>query len=150
MSITSNRRWSPRTLGRLSASGIAPRSDLRQAEITLHTAEASLTGESLPTAKDADLIAGEVHDWRESTVLVRKLPELRKTVAELEQRLAALSAEGHALAGDVDDMLEALRAMQALPAALPMARVRVLPTRQQQQSWCVHRLAVSFASFVAS
>jgi UDP-3-O-[3-hydroxymyristoyl] glucosamine N-acyltransferase len=40
----------------------------------------------------AGIPAGDVHDWRESTVLVRKLPELRKAVSELEQRLAALEA----------------------------------------------------------
>jgi UDP-3-O-[3-hydroxymyristoyl] glucosamine N-acyltransferase len=38
----------------------------------------------------AGIPAGEVHDWRESTVLVRKLPELRKAVSDLEQRLAEL------------------------------------------------------------
>jgi UDP-3-O-[3-hydroxymyristoyl] glucosamine N-acyltransferase len=40
----------------------------------------------------AGIPAGDVHDWRESTVLVRKLPELRKAVAALEQRLAELEA----------------------------------------------------------
>ena len=38
----------------------------------------------------AGIPAGDVRDWRESTVLVRKLPELRKAVSDLEQRLAAL------------------------------------------------------------
>ena len=36
--------------------------------------------------------AGDVEEWREATVLVRRLPELRKAVAELEARLAALEA----------------------------------------------------------
>ena len=38
----------------------------------------------------AGIPAGNVHDWRESTVLVRRLPELRKAVSDLEERLAAL------------------------------------------------------------
>jgi UDP-3-O-[3-hydroxymyristoyl] glucosamine N-acyltransferase len=41
----------------------------------------------------AGIPAGDVRDWRESTVLVRKLPELRRTVSDLEQRLAALEAK---------------------------------------------------------
>ena len=40
----------------------------------------------------AGIPAGDVTDWRESVVLVRRLPELRKAVAELERRLAALEA----------------------------------------------------------
>ena len=38
----------------------------------------------------AGIPAGDVHDWREATVLVRKLPELRKAVATLEARLSEL------------------------------------------------------------
>lgn len=34
--------------------------------------------------------AGDVSEWREFTVLLRRLPELRRTVGELEARLAAL------------------------------------------------------------
>jgi UDP-3-O-[3-hydroxymyristoyl] glucosamine N-acyltransferase len=34
--------------------------------------------------------AGDVDEWRESAVLVRRLPELRKAVADLEARLAAV------------------------------------------------------------
>jgi UDP-3-O-[3-hydroxymyristoyl] glucosamine N-acyltransferase len=38
----------------------------------------------------AGVPAGDVHDWRESTVLVRKLPELRKALADLAHRIAEL------------------------------------------------------------
>jgi UDP-3-O-[3-hydroxymyristoyl] glucosamine N-acyltransferase len=38
----------------------------------------------------AGVPAGDVAEWRESVVLLRKLPELRKMVAALESRLAAL------------------------------------------------------------
>jgi UDP-3-O-[3-hydroxymyristoyl] glucosamine N-acyltransferase len=41
----------------------------------------------------AGIPAGEVDEWRELTVLVRRLPELRKAVADLESRLAALEAK---------------------------------------------------------
>jgi UDP-3-O-[3-hydroxymyristoyl] glucosamine N-acyltransferase len=38
----------------------------------------------------AGIPAGEWADWREAVVLVRRLPELRRAVADLEARLAAL------------------------------------------------------------
>jgi UDP-3-O-[3-hydroxymyristoyl] glucosamine N-acyltransferase len=38
----------------------------------------------------AGIPAGDVDEWRESAVLVRRLPELRRTVTDLEARLAAL------------------------------------------------------------
>jgi UDP-3-O-[3-hydroxymyristoyl] glucosamine N-acyltransferase len=41
----------------------------------------------------AGIPAGDVEEWREATVLARRLPELRKAVAELESRLAALEAK---------------------------------------------------------
>jgi len=41
----------------------------------------------------AGVPAGDVEEWREATVLVRRLPELRKAVADLEMRLAALEAK---------------------------------------------------------
>ena len=41
----------------------------------------------------AGVPAGDVEEWREATVLVRRLPELRKAVADLETRLAALEAK---------------------------------------------------------
>jgi hypothetical protein len=36
--------------------------------------------------------AGDVDAWRESVVLVRRLPDLRRAVADLEARLAAIEA----------------------------------------------------------
>jgi UDP-3-O-[3-hydroxymyristoyl] glucosamine N-acyltransferase len=41
----------------------------------------------------AGVPAGDVRAWREATVLVRRLPELRQAVARLEARLAALEAK---------------------------------------------------------
>jgi UDP-3-O-[3-hydroxymyristoyl] glucosamine N-acyltransferase len=47
----------------------------------------------------AGVPAGDVREWRESAVLVRRLPELRQTVAELEARLTALEERLEALKG---------------------------------------------------
>jgi hypothetical protein len=41
----------------------------------------------------AGVPAGDAAEWREHVVLVRRLPELRRAVAELEARLAALEAQ---------------------------------------------------------
>jgi UDP-3-O-[3-hydroxymyristoyl] glucosamine N-acyltransferase len=38
----------------------------------------------------AGIPAGDWADWREAVVLVRRLPDLRRAVADLEARLAAL------------------------------------------------------------
>ena len=40
----------------------------------------------------AGVPAGDIARWRESSVLVRRLPELRRSLADLEARLAALEA----------------------------------------------------------
>ena len=40
----------------------------------------------------AGIPAGDAAEWREASVLVRRLPELRKTLAALESRLAAVQA----------------------------------------------------------
>ncbi|MEO8070930.1 MAG: UDP-3-O-(3-hydroxymyristoyl)glucosamine N-acyltransferase [Acidobacteriota bacterium] len=40
----------------------------------------------------AGVPAADVSEWRESAVLVRRLPELKKTIADLQARLAALEA----------------------------------------------------------
>jgi UDP-3-O-[3-hydroxymyristoyl] glucosamine N-acyltransferase len=40
----------------------------------------------------AGVPAGDIAEWRESAVLVRRLPELRRSVADLEARLAVLEA----------------------------------------------------------
>jgi len=42
----------------------------------------------------AGVPAGDLTEWRESVVLLRRLPELRKLVAALETRLAALEKKG--------------------------------------------------------
>jgi len=40
----------------------------------------------------AGVPAGDIAEWRESSVLVRRLPELRRSLADLEARLATLEA----------------------------------------------------------
>ena len=40
----------------------------------------------------AGVPAGDVAEWRESAVLVRRLPEFRETLSKLETRLRALEA----------------------------------------------------------
>ena len=40
----------------------------------------------------AGVPAGPVADWRESAVLLRRLPELRQALSDLQSRLAALEA----------------------------------------------------------
>jgi UDP-3-O-[3-hydroxymyristoyl] glucosamine N-acyltransferase len=40
----------------------------------------------------AGVPAGDIAEWRESSVLVRRLPELRRSLADLEARLAAIEA----------------------------------------------------------
>ncbi|MCC7008579.1 MAG: UDP-3-O-(3-hydroxymyristoyl)glucosamine N-acyltransferase [Acidobacteria bacterium] len=41
----------------------------------------------------AGIPAGDVGEWREEVVLIRRLPELRQTVADLDARLAAIEAK---------------------------------------------------------
>jgi UDP-3-O-[3-hydroxymyristoyl] glucosamine N-acyltransferase len=41
----------------------------------------------------AGIPAGDVEEWREMTVLARRLPEWRQAVADLAARLAALEAK---------------------------------------------------------
>jgi UDP-3-O-[3-hydroxymyristoyl] glucosamine N-acyltransferase len=60
----------------------------------------AVVGAKSAVTKDVDAnqhVAGipaiDVEDWREATVLIRRLPELRKAVADLEARLAALEAK---------------------------------------------------------
>jgi UDP-3-O-[3-hydroxymyristoyl] glucosamine N-acyltransferase len=40
----------------------------------------------------AGIPAGDAAEWREASVVLRRLPELRKMVAALDARLAALEA----------------------------------------------------------
>ena len=67
------------------------------APATCTSATARWSGAKSAVTKDvaagqhvAGVPAIDVDDWREATVLVRRLPELRKAVADLEARLAAL------------------------------------------------------------
>jgi UDP-3-O-[3-hydroxymyristoyl] glucosamine N-acyltransferase len=53
-------------------------------------AKSAVTKDVDAGAHVAGVPAGPLDEWREATVLVRRLPVLRKTVADLEARLAAL------------------------------------------------------------
>lgn len=55
-------------------------------------AQAGITKDIPPGVHVAGLPAVPVADWRESAVLLRRLPTLRRAVAELDARLAALEA----------------------------------------------------------
>lgn len=59
-------------------------------------AKSAVTKDIDPGQHVAGVPAGDVAEWRESVVLIRKLPELRKLVAALESRLAALEKKGTA------------------------------------------------------
>lgn len=56
------------------------------------SAKSAVTKDVDPGQHVAGIPAGDVAQWREAAVLVRRLPELRKAVADLEARLAALEA----------------------------------------------------------
>lgn len=53
-------------------------------------AKSAVTKDVEPGHDVAGVPAGDVADWRESAVLVRRLPELRRQIQELEARLKAL------------------------------------------------------------
>jgi len=55
-------------------------------------AKSAVTKDVAPGEHVAGVPAGDVAAWRESAVLVRRLPELRESLARLEARLAALEA----------------------------------------------------------
>ena len=57
-------------------------------------AKSAVTKDVGPGEHVAGVPAGDVTEWREMTVLVRRLPELRQRVARLEARLADLSTTG--------------------------------------------------------
>ena len=57
------------------------------------SAKSAVTKDVAPGHHVAGIPAVDVDDWRESVVLLRRLPELRKALAELETRLAALEAK---------------------------------------------------------
>ena len=56
------------------------------------SAKSAVTKDVIAGQQVAGIPAGDVSDWREAAVLVRRLPDLKKTVAELQARLAALEA----------------------------------------------------------
>ena len=58
------------------------------------TAKAAVTHDVDSGQVVAGFPAMDIADWRRSEVLVRKLPELRKQLADLEARLAAIEAAG--------------------------------------------------------
>ena len=55
-------------------------------------AKSAVTKDVAPGEHVAGIPAGDAAEWREASVLVRRLPELRKTLAALESRLAAVQA----------------------------------------------------------
>jgi UDP-3-O-[3-hydroxymyristoyl] glucosamine N-acyltransferase len=57
-------------------------------------AKSAVTKDIEPGQHVAGVPAVDVAEWRESVVLIRKLPELRKLVAALESRLAELEKKG--------------------------------------------------------
>jgi UDP-3-O-[3-hydroxymyristoyl] glucosamine N-acyltransferase len=57
-------------------------------------AKSAVTKDIDPGQHVAGIPAGDVAEWRESVVLLRRLPELRKLVAALESRLAGLEKKG--------------------------------------------------------
>jgi UDP-3-O-[3-hydroxymyristoyl] glucosamine N-acyltransferase len=55
-------------------------------------AKSAVTKDVGPGEHVAGVPASDVGAWRESTVLVRRLPELREQLTRLESRLAALES----------------------------------------------------------
>jgi UDP-3-O-[3-hydroxymyristoyl] glucosamine N-acyltransferase len=65
----------------------------------IHVGAGAIVGAKSAVTKDvaagehvAGIPAGAAAEWRESIVLVRRLPELRRSLQQLETRLAALEA----------------------------------------------------------
>ncbi len=56
-------------------------------------AKSAVTKDVAPGHHVAGIPASEVDEWREAAVLVRRLPELRKALSDIETRLAALEAK---------------------------------------------------------
>ncbi|HUL74271.1 MAG TPA: UDP-3-O-(3-hydroxymyristoyl)glucosamine N-acyltransferase [Vicinamibacterales bacterium] len=66
----------------------------------IHLGRGAIVGAKSAVTKDvedgqhvAGIPAGDAAEWRESAVLVRRLPEVRRLLADLEARLAALEAK---------------------------------------------------------
>jgi UDP-3-O-[3-hydroxymyristoyl] glucosamine N-acyltransferase len=58
-------------------------------------AKSAVTKDVEPAQHVVGIPAGDVAEWRESVVLIRKLGEMRRTIAALEGRLRAMNHEGH-------------------------------------------------------
>ena len=56
------------------------------------SAKSAVTKDVAPGQQVAGVPAGDIAEWREASVLVRRLPELRKALSELESRLAGIEA----------------------------------------------------------
>jgi UDP-3-O-[3-hydroxymyristoyl] glucosamine N-acyltransferase len=63
----------------------------------VHLGRSAVVGAKSAVTKDVDagqhvagIPAGDVVEWREAVVLIRRLPELKKAITDLEARLAAL------------------------------------------------------------
>ena len=56
-------------------------------------AKSAVTKDVAPASHVAGVPAVDVAEWREATVLVRRLPDLRRAVAALDARLAAIEAQ---------------------------------------------------------
>jgi UDP-3-O-[3-hydroxymyristoyl] glucosamine N-acyltransferase len=56
-------------------------------------AKAGITNSIEPGVMVGGYPALEIHEWRKSSVLVRRLPELKRRIEELEARVAALSGQ---------------------------------------------------------
>jgi UDP-3-O-[3-hydroxymyristoyl] glucosamine N-acyltransferase len=56
-------------------------------------AKAGITNSIEPGVMVGGYPALEIHEWRKSSVLVRRLPELKRRIEELEARIAALSGQ---------------------------------------------------------
>jgi UDP-3-O-[3-hydroxymyristoyl] glucosamine N-acyltransferase len=55
-------------------------------------AKSAVTKDIEPGSHVTGIPAGDVDEWRETTVLLRRLPDLKRLVSDLEARLAALEA----------------------------------------------------------
>ena len=56
------------------------------------SARSVVTKDIDPGTQVAGMPAGPIGEWRESAVLLRRLPELRRALADLQARLEALEA----------------------------------------------------------